>query len=212
MVCACDQVSVVALAVKQTCTHPGLSFEWGVRETKGGKQNWENETNDGVITKKHQLIIHGEFWTGNTQLLILFPSPQLVADESQTLGSSCVSVWSHSFGLEYLWEVSTHSAGCWLSWTCPNTKCKNYFTLCAQLCAGAGWIQGLQRCHICLPGQKKKSGAHIFHHFKCEVYLRSLKSLTGFYTCRGGFYFEHPLNTLWVGVFPVLEWYMFSDK
>lgn len=60
--------------------------------------------------------------------------------------------------------------------------------------------------------RKKKSGDHIFHHFKPEVYLTSLQSLTEFYTCRGGFYFEYPLNTLWVGVFPVLEQYVYSDK
>lgn len=83
--------------------------------------------------------------------------------------------------------------------------------VCPALCRG-GLDPGTSKMSHLLARPKKKSGAHIFHHFKCEVYLRSLKSLTGFYTCRGGFYFEHPLNTLWVGVFPVLEWYMFSDK
>lgn len=61
-------------------------------------------------------------------------------------------------------------------------------------------------------GKKKESGAHIFCHLKPEVCLRSLQSATEFYACRGGLYFEHPLNTLRVGVSPVLERCVYSDK
>lgn len=87
-------------------------------------------------------------------------------------------------------------------------------SMCSSVQGRAGSRDLTGRCHICLPGKKKKkkSGALIFHHLEPEVYLRSLKSLTEFYTCRGGFYFEYPLNTLWVGVFPVLERCMYSDK